>query len=625
MDKQFTHDNDSTHVQITYTTEAGASEEPKRLPFVVGVLGDFSGNSNVDRTPLKDRRFITIDRQVFDEVMHQLSPRLSIRVENHLAGDGSEILVDLQFRQLQDFEPFGVVQQVEPLKKLLQTRTALYNSRAELESRIPSAEDWTDAPQKPNQAAKEHIAAQASTKGPPEDSSTKRSSAAGNPQERDRQSSEKSLGLLDAIVSKQLAAIMHTPEFQQLEGSWRGLWLLVGNPQADCKDIKVRILDCSKSTLYRDLEKNAPDFDQSQLFKKVYDAEFGTAGGTPFGILLGDFEFTHQALDVDLLRGISGIAATAFCPFIAATGSGMLGIDSWGDISRISDLTALFQSKEYSRWNTFRQSEEARFVTLTLPRTLARLPYGSGTTSIEEFDFQEIPLDADGGTFHPQQHLCCWMNTAYVLGAKLTESFSKYGWCIAIRGAEGGGKVENLPTQPVGSDKKEQDLYCPTEVSIVDQREGELSRLGFLPLSHYPETDYAIFFSAQSTHMPTPPSHRSATTDSEAAARLPYIMATARFAHYIKAIARDRIGSFANLEEFESWLHQWIHQYVSADSNTGAEYRTRYPLTAAKIKLKETPGSPGQCSAAAWITPWLEMETELTPTCMATRIQWEQR
>ncbi|MCA9197997.1 MAG: type VI secretion system contractile sheath large subunit [Planctomycetales bacterium] len=423
---------------------------------------------------------------------------------------------------------------------------------------------------------------------------------------------------IDAVVSKQLAAIMHAPEFQQLEGTWRGLQHLVMNSETG-EMLKVRVFNCSKKELQKDLEK-AVEFDQSQMFKKIYESEFGMPGGAPYGALIGDYEFTNHPDDIGILKNISGVAAAAFCPFISAASPEIFGFDKWTELSKPRDLAKIFDSVEYASWRSFRESDDSRFVTLTMPRTLARLPYGAATKPIEEFSYEEVELGADGKPISVNHDNYCWMNTAYVMGAKLTDAFAKYGWCTAIRGAEGGGKVEGLPAHVFQADDGDMDLKCPTEIAITDRREAELSKLGFLPLCHYKDTDYAVFFGAQTTQKPKKYDRPAATANAAISARLPYMMATSRFAHYLKVIARDKIGSFMEREDCEAWLDRWIHNYVSADSKPSQEQKARYPLAEAKVEVKEIPGQPGSYNAIAWMRPWLQLEELTTSMRMVARI-----
>ena len=417
------------------------------------------------------------------------------------------------------------------------------------------------------------------------------------------------INAIDEKLSQQLAAIMHAPEFTKLEGSWRGLRHLVMNTETG-GSLKIKMLNVSKKDLGKDLAK-AVEFDQSQVFKKLYENEFGSPGGEPYGALIGDYEFTNHPDDIDILTNMSNVAAAAFCPFISAANPNLVGLDGWSDLSKPRDLEKIFESVEYTRWRSFRDSEDARFVVLTMPRVLARLPYGENTKPIEEFAYEEAPAGAEGQPLAMEHDDYCWMNASYVMGTRLTDAFAKYGWCTAIRGAEGGGKVEGLPAHVFTSDDGDPDLKCPTEIGITDRREAELSKLGFLPLCHYKNTDYAVFFGAQSAQKPKIYDRPAATANAAISARLPYMMATSRFAHYLKVMGRDKIGSFMEASDCEAWLNRWILNYVNGNPDSGPELKAKFPLAEAKIVVQEIPGKPGAYNAVAWLRPWLQME-ELT-------------
>jgi len=414
------------------------------------------------------------------------------------------------------------------------------------------------------------------------------------------------IAAIDSAMSKQLSAIMHTEKFQQLEGSWRGLNHLVMNSETST-GLKLRMLNISKKELSKDLEK-AVEFDQSQIFKKIYESEFGTAGGQPYSAIIGDFEFTKHPDDIDMLTSMSNVAAAGFCPFISAADPKMFGFESYTELSKPRDLEKIFDSAEYIKWRSFRDSEDSRFVTLTMPRVLARLPYGQDTKPVEAFNFEEAGLDEHGRQTECGHNEYCWMNAAYAMGTTLTRSYAEYGWCTSIRGAEGGGKVEGLPSHVFVSDDGDTDQKCPTEIGITDRREAELSKLGFLPLCHYKNTDYAVFFGGQTTQKPKKFDDPAATANASISARLPYIMATSRIAHYLKVMARDKIGSFMEASDAEEWLNRWISGYVNASPGASAEMKARFPLAEASIQVKEVPGQPGVFSAVAWMRPWLQME-----------------
>lgn len=423
------------------------------------------------------------------------------------------------------------------------------------------------------------------------------------------QTFNRAIAAIDEKLSKQLSAIMHDESFQKLEGSWRGLNHLVKNSETG-STLKIRVLDLKKKELHKDLSK-AAEFDQSQIFKKIYETEFGTPGGEPYGALIGDYEFGSGAQDMEVLQGISNVAAAGFAPFISATSPKMFGLDNFGELSKPRDLEKIFESPEYIKWRSFRDSEDSRFVTLTMPRVLARLPYGSAGQAVEEFDFEEAPISADSTVGSMASDEFTWMNASYALGGRLTSAFSQYGWCVAVRGAEGGGKVENLPSFTFTSDDGDMDQQCPTEIGITDRREAELSKLGFLPLCHYKGTDYAVFFGSQTTQKPKKYDNPDATANAAISARLPYIMATGRFSHYLKVMGRDKIGSFMEASDCENWLNDWIRNYVNGNPDASAEMKAQYPLAEAQVSVKEVPGAPGSYNAVAYLRPWLQME-ELT-------------
>jgi type VI secretion system protein ImpC len=429
----------------------------------------------------------------------------------------------------------------------------------------------------------------------------------------------KAIKALDTAVSKQLNAVLHHPDFLKLEGSWRGLHHLIMNSETGT-NLKIKVFNVGKKDLFKDLDK-AVEFDQSQIFKKLYENEFGTPGGEPYGALIGDYEFTNHPEDLELLSKMSNVAAAAFCPFVTAADPKLFGFDgAWTDLTKPRDLAKIFESAEYAKWRSFRDSDDSRFVTLTMPRVLARLPYGANTKPVEAFGYEETTFDAAGNPKALDHHEYCWMNSSYVMGTKLTDAFAKYGWCTAIRGAEGGGKVEGLPAHVFKSDDGDPDLKCPTEVGITDRREKELSDLGFLPLCHYKNTDYAVFFGAQTAQKPKKYDKPEATANAAISARLPYIMASSRIAHYLKVMARDKIGSFMEAKDCEDWLNKWIKNYVNGSPAAGQETRAKYPLAEARVQVMEIPGKPGAYNAVAHLRPWLQFEELTTSLRMVARI-----
>ena len=407
---------------------------------------------------------------------------------------------------------------------------------------------------------------------------------------------------IDVLLSRQLNAIMHAEEFQKLEASWRGLHYLVYNTETSTM-LKLRVLNVSKQDLLRDLER-ASEFDQSALFKKVYEEEYGMFGGAPFGALLGDYEFGRHPQDMALLEKISNVAAAAHAPFLAAASAQLFNLDSFTDIGVPRDLAKIFDSLDYVKWRSFRESEDSRYVALTLPHILMRLPYGKETVPVEAFHFEE---DVDG-TDHSKY---LWANAAYALGTRITDAFARHGWCVAIRGVEGGGLVEGLPAHTFQTDEGDVALKCPTEIAITDRREKELSDLGLVPLVHCKGTDYAAFFGTQSCQKPKKYDTASANANARLSTQLQYIMATSRFAHYLKAMMRDKIGSFMSRGECESFLNRWINQYVVGSDEAGQEMKASHPLREARIDVSEVPGKPGVYRAVAFLRPHFQLD-ELT-------------
>ena len=424
---------------------------------------------------------------------------------------------------------------------------------------------------------------------------------------------KRAIAAIDEKVSGQLAKILHHEKFQKLEGSWRGLKYLVSNSLTG-PDLKIKVLDVRKKELVKDLEDN---IEASCVWNKLYSAEFDMSGGQPYGAVIGDYEFANDPEDLFLLEQMSHVAAAAFCPFLTSASHKLLQLDEWGDLANVDrkgNLLDTFDGVEYAKWKSFRDSEDSRYVCLTMPRTLARLPYGEGGKSVDTsiLDFQELPLGADGKPSEADHDQFCWMSTAYVLGARLTDAFSQTGFCTAIRGRHSGGAVEGLPAYIFKTDEGDLDLKCPTEIAIGDRLEAELGKCGFMPLVHYKNTDFAVFVGGQTGQKPKEYSGKggkAATENAQISARLPYIMASSRFAHYLKAIARDWIGSFKETDDLQKELDNWIANYVS-DTAEG-EQRARYPLREAAIKVEPIKGKSGAYNAVAHLRPWLQME-ELT-------------
>jgi type VI secretion system protein ImpC len=407
---------------------------------------------------------------------------------------------------------------------------------------------------------------------------------------------------LDALMSAQLSSILHAPELQQLEASWRGLKYLTDQSETS-PSLKIKVFNASKKDLVKDF-RTSSDFDQSALFKQIYEEEYGTFGGSPFAGMVGDFEFTRHPEDMYLLDQVSHVAAAAHAPFISAAGAGMFGLESFTDIGKPRNLAKIFDTVEYAKWKSFRESEDSRYVGLCLPHVLGRLPYGPDSQPIEVFNFQEEVDGTDHGKY-------LWTNAAYAFAARLTDAFAHYGWLAAIRGVEGGGLVENLPTHTFTTDDGEVALKCPTEVAVTDRNEKLLADLGFIPLVHCKNTDYAAFFSAQATQKPKTYANDAANANARLSSQLPYIFAVSRIAHYLKSIMRDKIGSFAARSNIEEFLNTWVAQYVVLDDSADQQTKARYPLREARIEVQEVPGKPGVYRSIAFLRPHFQLD-ELT-------------
>jgi type VI secretion system protein ImpC len=413
---------------------------------------------------------------------------------------------------------------------------------------------------------------------------------------------ESMIAEIDRKLSEQVNLILHHPDFQQLEGAWRGLHYLVNNTETD-EQLKIRVMNISKSDLGKTLKRyKGTNWDQSPIFKKVYEAEYGQFGGEPFGCLVGDYYFDHSPPDVELLGEISKNCAAAHSPFIAGTSPTVMQMDSWQELANPRDLTKIFTTPEYAGWRSLRESDDARYIGLAMPRFLARIPYGAKTSPVEEFDFEEDTGAADHNKY-------TWANAAYAMATNITRSFKMYGWCSRIRGVESGGAVEGLPVHSFPTDDGGVDMKCPTEIAISDRREAELAKNGFMPLLHRKNSDFAAFIGAQSLQKPAEYDDPDATANANLAARLPYLFSCCRFAHYLKCIVRDKIGSFKERDDMQRWLQDWITNYVDGDPAHSSETtKATKPLAAAEVVVEEVEGNPGYYSSKFFLRPHYQLE-----------------
>jgi type VI secretion system protein ImpC len=635
-------------VSIEYAVEALGLTQRRQLPFVIGVFADLAGKPILNPPSLRERPMLEIDVDNFDARLCQLRPRAVLSVPDTIRGEG-ELAVDLTFESLDDFLPASVARRTPGLDKLLQARrqladlTAYMDGKAgaedliervlndkqlqkELASGLGSSSDLPDQPpgqlpdqpsdQPPNQPLEpvdtDSLSAllQREFRPKTQQAVVQLWSAVQTLAEQARadrgsigdaaQSIHAIIATLDHQLEQQINLILHHPDFRQLEGAWRGLHYLVSNTETS-EMLKIRFMSLSRAELDKVIRRYQGSWDQSPLFKKIYEEEYGTVGGEPYGCLIGDYEFTHSPKDMEVLRGVAQIAATAHVPFLAAGSPGLMQVDTWQQVATPRDISALFAGPDYVPWRALRESDDSRYVALTMPRCLARLPYGAQTNPVEEFAFEEPVRGADANCF-------VWMNSAYALATNIGRAFSLYGWCARIRGLESGGLVENLPYYEFPSEEGGIDS-SPTEISISDRWEAELSRTGLMPLVKLKNTGRAAFIGAQSLHQPAVYDDPDATAGAALAARLPYLLPSCRFVHYLKCIARDAVGSFASREDLEWRLSEWILQYVHHDpTSLGENGKARFPLADAQIVLEPIEGNPASYRAILYIRPHYQLE-----------------
>ena len=657
----------SPRVQITYDVEIGNAIIMKELPFVIGVLVDLSGMPVDPLPPIKLRKFVEIDRDNLPDFMISINPRLAIQVKDTL-GDGSDDLnAELFFKHMDDFGPINIAKQVPKLNQIYLSRIKLNDLVVKLEGNDPLQEyikevvadvglratlkTQIDAILKTN---KQSITADFVTTLSPADTTqptpgpiTPGASPNGDAPKIDREILkemfvegklardpsaeiyacnvllelllkieetkvtimknplafvEKAVADVDVILSAQINEILHHPVFQELEGTWRALHYLIMNTETSTQ-LKIRVMNASKKDLLDDLE-NAVEFDQSQLFKKVYEEEYGTFGGHPYSCLIGGYEFTRHPQDIELLEKISNVAAAAHAPFIAAAHPRMFDMESFSHLAGPRDISKIFESTEMIKWRSFRDTEDSRYAALVLPRVLMRLPYGPDTLPVDGMNYVESIDGTDNSQF-------CWGNAAFILGQRIGYAVSLHKWPAAIRGVEGGGLVEELPAYTFKTTDGDIALKCPTEIAITDRREKELTDMGFLAICHSKGTDFAAFFGGQTTQKPKVYNTDDANANASLSARLPYLLAASRFAHYIKSIMRDKIGSFLTKDNVSVYLNNWIASYVLLNDSASQELKAKFPLREARIDVFDVHGKPGSYKATIFLRPHFQLE-ELT-------------
>lgn len=687
-------------VQITYDVEIGNAIVMKELPFVFGVIADLSGMPEDPLPPIKMRKFVEVDRDNVTDFMASVNPRLAIQVPNRLGGDEQFLNAELFFKNLDDFGPVQVTQQVPKLTAIygarvrlndilikmegndvLQTALIKLVSDNDLKASLRTELDNILKANKQTVTADFATSAEGADNAKVEDTATKGADAGKNAKPADKPADgaakpdapaadaaaasggnggsggqedspakallrklfvegklarepsaevyacmllaefftevdkeqltslsnpigfvETRILMIDELLGAQLDEILHNPAFQELEGTWRGLFYLVMNTETSTH-LKIRIMNASKKDVLNDLE-HAIEFDQSQMFKKVYEEEYGTFGGHPYSCLVGAYEFTRHPQDILLLEKISNVAAAAHAPFIAAAHPKLFDMDSFVHLGEPRDLAKIFESTEMIKWNSFRDSEDSRYVALVMPHVLMRLPYGPDTVPVDGMNYKEKIDGTDNSYF-------CWGNAAFVMAQRIGHAFSLYKWPAAIRGVEGGGLVEGLPAYTFKTTDGDIALKCPTEIAVTDRREKELSNLGFLAICHSKGTDFAAFFGGQTTQKPKVYNTDDANANAALSARLPYLLCASRFAHYVKSIMRDKIGSFMTKDNVSLYLNNWIASYVLLNDAASQDLKARFPLREARVDVYDIPGKPGSYKATIYLRPHFQLE-ELT-------------
>jgi type VI secretion system protein ImpC len=575
-------------VQITHDVETNGSLQKKELPFIVGIISDLAGETVL--APIHERKFIFIDGDNFNGVMSFIAPTIKMNLE------GEEL--ELKFNRFSDFSPDSLVQAIPALKTKLDQRIALTDLAGKLDGNFKLEEAMLGLIANPGDSA----AVKAALKTSDEHADAMIAAftcklGANKDINNVYQFTVELIAALDAEMSADMCKVLHNPKFQALESSWRGMYHLVSN--AACGEmLKLRVLSASRKDLEGDLYK-CPSFDLSKLFKLVYEEEYGTPGGQPYSCLLVDLYFGKSNPDVELLRKLSEVASAAHAPMIAGTSAKMFGVDSFREMARINDIKKIFEGSEAAKFKGLRDTEEARYVALPMARVLARAPYHPESNPIDSFKLSEAVNNDEEFS---------WMNPAYCLSERIVNAYTMYGWVAAIRGVEGGGLIENLPQHLFKTEQGDTVMYCPTEISITDRKERELSDLGFLPICHIKDTDKAVIFGGQTIQKSKLYLDKDATANATVSARLPYVMNASRFAHYVKVMMRDKIGSSMTAGEVEQFLQDWLADYILLSENASLESKARLPLKDGKVQVVDDPERPGSYKAIMWLQPHFQME-----------------
>lgn len=616
-------------VKITYDVETGGATVQRELPFIVGIISDLSGDTVLP--PIEERKFVYLDADNFSDYMVGLKTSLNLSVDNLLnpapaGADGTpaapgKLAITLDFKSMDDFNPDNILKNVTEMLKVYDQRAALVDLAAKLDGNdaLESLMDTmvtdsatrglftADADGKSDDKIKPLIQQANMIK---DDSQFERAKelliAYANVIGTQTEIKDlygfllAQIAEIDTRLSAQMDVILHDPKFQALEGRWRGLWYLLYNTEVG-EYLKLRVLCATRADIQKDLDK-AAQFDQSKLFKKIYEDEFGTFGGTPYSVMLGDFtSFGRDHPDVDLLSKITTVCASAHVPFLGGASPELFGMNTYSELGNPRDIAKIFESTELAEWNGFRDIDDSRYCALFLPRVLARMPYGPSTNPITKFNYTEKVNGTDNTTF-------LWSNPAYAMAAKITQAFADYHWTAAIRGVEGGGLVEQLPVYNYKTAEGDVVMKCPTEIPLTDRREKELSDQGFIALCHAKGTNTAAFFGGQTVQKPKEYSTDDATANANLSARLPYMLTASRFAHYIKMMMRDKIGSMEGQSQIQALLQQWLAEYVLLSDDASQEMKASYPLRSASVEVIEDESNPGAYKAILFLKPHFQLE-----------------
>jgi type VI secretion system protein ImpC len=617
-------------VHITYEVATAGAIGVSHLPFVVGVFVDLSGHPVAQQRAISQRRFAAIDRDNLDSVLRSIAPRLVLSVPNHLDGDGSQLHVELTFRSMNDFAPDRIAQQVAGMRHLLDLRTDLNNLRTMLlgndrleetivdiasdcQSVNRAREELHELAKKPsavvdrpeNYPFTNRLIASARISGNAPNETFIRSLsvlfeeiAVGSipfSDDVDRMIGER-VKAIDELAGREMDEVLHAEPMQKLEASWRGLASLVEQSETS-SELKIKVFNVSKTELLKDL-RMAEQLEKAAIFERIRDESFGFTTEL-FGVFVGDFEFGSHLADIELIQKLSEVAAWWNAPFISAAAPAMLRFESFTELAGPRDLSKIFDDPTYASWHSLRKSDSARYIGLCLPRVLMRVPYGKEGNVVEEFDYRESA---------PNHAAYLWGNAAYSFAARLTDAFARYGWCAAIRGVEGGGLVEGLPIATFRTDQDDVVVKCPTEIAITDRRESELANLGFIPLCYYRGTDQAVFMGAASVQKPKLYMDDDANANARLSTQLSYIFAGSRFAHFMKALVKEKIVGFRSRSECEAFLNQWISQYVLLDDLASQESRAKFPLREARVHIEAGSGEPDVLRAVVFLRPHFQLD-----------------